>query len=300
LLGEANDSVLDNTCSNNEIGIEFYATSNNVVNGNNCSENLYYGLVLSQESNSSHFFGNWFFGNGMGSVIFNYTGVSLNQDNLFNQDHGIITANVTTIHVGGTVQFSTWITDNATMSFQWDFKDGSANITSVNATHIFSTAGTFAVTVAITDANGNCFYETIAITVGELPGAPVVTASAGNGQVVLTWSAPDNGGPAILHYNVYEDGTNITSSVTITQTATGWTCTVSGLTNGKSYSFQVSAVNANGEGPLSAAQSATPTAPKTTPATPFGDSGIIALATLVGIAGVVASIESKRKRSSSP
>ena len=105
-------------------------------------------------------------------------------------------------------------------------------------------------TVEIFDAQGNYFYENITINVCSLPGTPSVTATKGNGQVVLAWSAPSNGGSAILHYNVYQDATNITSSVTITGSdGSGWSCTVSGLTNGQSYSFQVSAVNAVGRGP---------------------------------------------------
>jgi PKD repeat protein len=259
-------------------------------------------VVLTQGSNSSYFTGNWFVNNGLSAVILNYTHGYLNKGNVFSQNHGIITANVTSLIGKGTVQFWNWITDNGSASYQWDFKDGSANVSLATPTHIFDTPGTFDVTVAVTDANDNCFYETITITITAIavPDAPVVNATAEDGQVVLTWSAPADNGPAILHYNVYENGTNITSSVTITKTATGWTCTVSGLTNGKSYSFQVSAVNANGEGPLSAAQITTPTATTAPPPMPFGDSGIIALATLVGIAGVVFSIESKRKRSSSP
>jgi parallel beta-helix repeat protein len=317
LLLEANDTVSDNTCCSNTVdGIEsFYdAIANNTitqnncslngvfgiyleeandnVSGNTCSKNIFYGMCLTCGANSSMFTGNWFLDNGKGSVVLNYTAKYYNLNNIFSQNQGIITANATGILAGGTVQFSNWITDQASMSFQWDFKDGTPNSTAANATHIFNTVGTFNVTVAISDTNGNRVYETITVVVG-VPGAPSVTATSGNGQVVLAWDAVSSGGGSILHYNVYQDGTNITSSVAITKTSTGWTCTVTGLKNGQTYSFQVSAVNAAGEGPLSTAVKATPNAPVVS----FGDTGIIAIAAMVGIASVIASILSKKKRS---
>ena len=87
-----------------------------------------------------------------------------------------------------------------------------------------------------------------------VPGAPVlVSATAGNAQVVLTWTAPA-AGPVI-------DYTVTASPGGATCTTTGLTCTVSGLTNGTLYSFTVKARNALGIGPASNALTATPVAP---------------------------------------
>ncbi len=103
-----------------------------------------------------------------------------------------------------------------------------------------------------------------------VPGAPAVpsapaglTASAGNGQVTLSWSPNSESNHA--GYNVYRNGVKINPSLI---TATTYANT--GLTNGTTYSFQVSAVNTGGaESAKSNAVSATPQAP-TAPSVPTG------------------------------
>jgi len=87
-----------------------------------------------------------------------------------------------------------------------------------------------------------------------VPGAPTgLTATRGNAQVSLAWSAPaSNGGSAITGYTV------TASPGGATCTSAGLSCTVTGLTNGTAYSFTVTATNAVGTGPASAPASATP------------------------------------------
>lgn len=87
----------------------------------------------------------------------------------------------------------------------------------------------------------------------QVPAAPTgVTATAGNTQVALGWNAVTGA----TGYKVYRGGTVVGSPTTNSFTNTG-------LTNGTTYSFQVSAVNAAGEGTKSLSVSATPTAPAT-------------------------------------
>ena len=107
-----------------------------------------------------------------------------------------------------------------------------------------------------------------------VPGAPTgLTATAGNGQVALAWTAPaSNGGSSISGYTVTASpGTGTCSSASLG-------CTVIGLTNGTLYSFTVTATNGVGTGPASSPASATPTAPPPPPTVPGAPTGLTATA----------------------
>ena len=92
----------------------------------------------------------------------------------------------------------------------------------------------------------------------KVPNAPTIgTATGGDASASVAFTAPSNtGGSAITaYYAVANDGT--------TATAASSPVTVTGLTNGTSYTFQVWALNTYGPGPWSAASgSVTPSAPR--------------------------------------
>jgi fibronectin type 3 domain-containing protein len=98
------------------------------------------------------------------------------------------------------------------------------------------------------------------------PAAPTgLTATAGNSQVTLTWSASTGA----ASYNVKRSTTSGGPYATVnTPTATNYTNT--GLTNGTKYYYVVSAISASGESANSAQVNATPAAPATPPAAPTG------------------------------
>lgn len=101
----------------------------------------------------------------------------------------------------------------------------------------------------------------------EAPAAPVVSASAGNGQVTVRWSAPADHGAPITGYTVQVVGG---ASVSVSAATTNYTFT--GLTNGTEYTFQVTAINGMGS---SAAGEV-----KATPKTSSGGGGGISTYTL--------------------
>ena len=92
------------------------------------------------------------------------------------------------------------------------------------------------------------------------PGAPTnLTAVVGDGQVVLSWDAPESdGGAEITDYEYRINGRNPWISTGSTNT----THTVTGLVNGTEYTFQVRAVNRVGKSFAPNQVETTPEAPE--------------------------------------
>jgi Thermolysin metallopeptidase, alpha-helical domain/Fibronectin type III domain/Thermolysin metallopeptidase, catalytic domain len=95
------------------------------------------------------------------------------------------------------------------------------------------------------------------------PVAPTgVTATAGNAQAVVSWTAPaSNGGSPITGYTVTAAPGGRTASTTGATTAT-----VTGLVNGTAYTFTVTATNAAGTSPSSSPSAAV--TPRAVPGAP--------------------------------
>ena len=104
------------------------------------------------------------------------------------------------------------------------------------------------------------------------PGSPSgLTATAGNAQVSLSWTAPaSDGGAQITSYDVYEGTTADVKTTAPVASSKGTSVTVKNLANGTTYYFKVAAVNTVGVGPASGAASATPAAAITKPGPPTG------------------------------
>jgi predicted phage tail protein len=104
------------------------------------------------------------------------------------------------------------------------------------------------------------------------PGSPSgLTATAGNAQVSLSWTAPaSDGGAQITSYDIYDGTTGNVKTTAPVASSKGTSVTVKNLANGTTYYFKVAAVNTVGVGPASSAASATPAAAVTKPAPPTG------------------------------
>lgn len=139
-----------------------------------------------------------------------------------------------------------------------------SNITVVSATSITAKApsGTGTVNVIVTTAGGTSAASSAnSFTYATVPAAPTITtATAGNAQVTLVWSAPSNGGSTITGYNVYKGTTMGGESQTAVNSSqvTTLSYTVKGLTNGTKYFFKVKAENMVGLSAYSNEVSATP------------------------------------------
>ncbi len=81
-----------------------------------------------------------------------------------------------------------------------------------------------------------------------------LSATPGNRQVMLSWVQP-SGGAALTHYEYEQDG----SGTWISTGSKAPSYTVTGLTNGQTYTFRVRAVNSAGPSAASGSSTATPT-----------------------------------------
>src|SRR5207237_7689884 len=132
---------------------------------------------------------------------------------------------------------------------------------STNGTTALANGTAYPVILRAVNAAGNgTSSSAVSATPATTPGAvTVLAATAGDHQVGLTWTAPvSTGGSAITDYIVqfrvngttpwqtFSDGVSTTASATVT-----------GLSNGTGYDFQVATVNAIGTGSFATTASAT-------------------------------------------
>ena len=85
--------------------------------------------------------------------------------------------------------------------------------------------------------------EALSAPVGTAPSAPQnLTATPGNAQVDLNWTAPSYSGPGTITYHLFRDGTEVWSGTTMMYNDAP-------LTKGVQYSYTVAAQNEIGWGP---------------------------------------------------
>jgi len=148
----------------------------------------------------------------------------------------------------------------------------SAKVTGLDngTTYTFTVVATNAVGSSAASARSNPVTPTAAATP---PSAPTnVTATAGDESAVVSWSAPITGAP-ILSYTVTSSPGGVSKTVSGNPPETS--VTIKGLDNGTSYTFTVTAKNAQGVSPGSAASNSVTPAPG--PTAPSGVTNVIAI-----------------------
>ena len=137
------------------------------------------------------------------------------------------------------------------------------------------TSYTFTVSATNSVGEGNPSSASQAVVPAAVPGMPTsLSGSSGNGSISLTWSAPSSGGGSgILDYVIeYSSNSGATWATFADGTSTSTSATVTGLTNGTSYVFRVTATNTVGSGQQSSVSSVA--IPATTPGAPTSVLGI--------------------------
>ncbi|HET8591789.1 MAG TPA: fibronectin type III domain-containing protein, partial [Nakamurella sp.] len=135
---------------------------------------------------------------------------------------------------------------------------------SVTVTPAGTEFGTVTVLVTVTDPANRTVSATLTVTVLGPPGAPGTPsiAAVGDRSVTLTWPASDDHGSAVRHYVVHGQGVDFDC---LQRT----TCPVTGLINGRTYTFTVTASNDIGtSAPSAASAPATPDVAPEAPAAP--------------------------------
>ena len=101
--------------------------------------------------------------------------------------------------------------------------------------------------------------SSVTVTPSTTPSAPTsLSATAGDGQATISFSAGSNGGSAITNYKYSTDGTTDTP---LSPADSSSPITIPGLTNGTNYTIYLKAVNSNGDSSASSSVSVTPVAP---------------------------------------
>ena len=164
---------------------------------------------------------------------------------------------------------------NAVSSYTATSNPGNKTANSKTSPLIFGglsngTSYTFTLTATNAAGDGTPSTPSDVVVPQTTPGPPVsATAVAGNAQAIVSFLPPiDNGGNTISGYTVVSTPGNMTFPGTASP------ITVTGLTNGISYSFTVTATNAAGTGPASVVtNSVTPIAPPSAPLTVSATAG---------------------------
>ena len=171
-----------------------------------------------------------------------------------------------TVNEGDMVNFSGSFTDpgvNDTHTIVWDFSDGGTASGSLTPTHVYTSAGTYTVTLTVTDDDGAAGSDMLAVTVESGTVQPEqtifdLTARAKDSKIDIVWSPVDGAD----RYNIYRSTSQGGDYALVKAEHVTTYCVYAdfGLTNGVTYYYVVTSVTNDVESLHSNEASATPQA----------------------------------------
>jgi parallel beta-helix repeat protein len=211
----SNCTLIGNNISNNlNYGIHTYSSWNCTLIGNNVSKNSGYGIFLGMFSSNCTVTGNWLIKN-LGANFRNSGTNNLVYDNILINFLGVsFTASKSSILIGDIVSFTDTSTNgNPPLSYEWEFGDGTTS-TLQNPSHSYSVAGIYAVSLNVTDSDGDFAIYNMDITVNEdlLPDASftVLSTTVIVDNVVSFTDTSTEGNPPLSYEWEFGDGTTST------------------------------------------------------------------------------------------
>ena len=265
-----NNTIKNNVLIDGAHGIFTAGASDNIIENNTCRATRACAVMLSEYSDRNYISNNTCYASGdNGIYVLNYSNNNIIVNNVFknNIGHGVHLANSNYNKVYGND-----LIGNNKSSSTFNILHQQAADTGIGNQWNTGTYGNYWSDWTTPDANHDGIIDNpypigegnskdnlplasphnpgIIVPVVTVPGAPVLTAVAGNGQVSLSWTVPTSNG-AIDHYNLYRNGTAVGTAGSISFVDTN-------VSIGTTYSYQVSAHNSAGYGPNSTAATATP------------------------------------------
>ncbi len=259
-----NARITHNEVFGNQEGIYIYRGSGSTVSGNNASSNSMRGIYL-HDSDQNSVVRNNVTDNGLGIYVYSSSGNTIAHNNIINN-------------------LDQAYEDEATNTWDYGYPAGGNYWSDYTGNDIMMGPDQ---DIPGSDGLGDLPYDLDVSSIDRypllspslpplmLPSQPLnLQATPGNQQVELTWDPPVfDGRSTIQNYSIYRGNTSGGESFLVL-IGSALSHIDSGLTNGKTYYYEVSAVNDVGEGPMSNEANATPATVPSAPQSLQASAGI--------------------------